>query len=98
MVTYDRETTKFFLEENLSGFQQRGGPTHGDYIFGHDLPHAQLVQEVGQLMLSHVWCVGGPGPADIAVRDDANEDLLIRDDWQVTNSFSAHGHYLVSCT
>ncbi len=58
MVTYDRETTKLFLEENL--------------------PSSDA--------------------ADIAVRDDPKEDLLVRDDGKVTNSCSAHRHYLVSCT
>jgi len=44
IITYDRETTKLFLEENLPSFQQRRSATHGYYVLGHDLLHAQLVQ------------------------------------------------------
>src|SRR5947199_46741 len=57
IVTHYGETTKLFLEENLPSFQHRRGATHGHHIGAHDLPHAQLVQQVGQLMLSHIRCV-----------------------------------------
>ena len=49
-------------------------------------------------MLGHMWRIGGSDAADIAVRDDPKEGLLVRDNGKVTNSFPVHRHYLVSCT
>ena len=62
---------------------------HGHHLLRHDVPHTELFQEGGQLILSHMRCIRGHSKSHIAVRDDPNEDALVRDDWEVTNPRAA---------